>query len=190
MNTQDVDRLGTIDLTNSLADSIAKWKNDIISKLNQKGVLEKLVTDVSHVLERTQSISPNPNNDVNISYQTYKTLYQEIQGSVHLSLSRDINQIVDTDEKLRNSMKSEITEFLNSNKDVYQLETDNETIRQNLTSLESTFSENKKDKKPKKRRVEEIPDDEPFITCGRVNSRGRPCMRRQGTCPYHSMMNK
>jgi hypothetical protein len=40
------------------------------------------------------------------------------------------------------------------------------------------------EKKPK---VEvQLSSEENFIVCGRVNSRGKPCLRRKGTCPYHN----
>jgi hypothetical protein len=189
--TGDVVPFDEINLSAELEETIKKWKDDVKQRLTQKGILEKLTTDVGHVIERTNCLSPNPDSNVDISFAVYQQLYQEIQTSVHTSLSRDITQQIESDDVLKQTIRSTVLNSLDKNKDKYGLETNQEKIKTQMSTLESSFTENKKEKKTKKRKIEEvIPDDEPFITCGIVNSRGRPCMRRQGTCPYHSIIRK
>lgn len=46
----------------------------------------------------------------------------------------------------------------------------------------SQMTPNTSSEKPKKR-------DSNAQVCGAINSRGKPCQRRAGTCPYHSRQN-
>jgi len=127
---------------------------------------------------------------------------QEIFENISLNFQQQLEPIFKEEKE---KFKEVIESYLQLHE--YKLLDDEKKIEEFSEKLNEFLTSNQKEKRKrtnskktnpiepvKKRKIpQEIQtpilmnnEDENFIVCGRSNSRGKPCMRRKGTCPYHS----
>jgi hypothetical protein len=90
---------------------------------------------------------------------------------------KDFNfRLVDEKEKIE-KFNQELNDFVNQNQ---------REKKKKKRNAHPTGTSTPSEKKQKVEIVQQLSSEENFIVCGRVNSRGKPCLRRKGTCPYHN----
>lgn len=176
---------------NKIENDIKSWKKELKDSFIKKGFYENLNNELYQVLERSNcwNVKPEEASDNNLGLLIYNKLKDDT-GPVKDLIKEQIQNLLETNQDLRNKMKKKIKKHIESISNDLELENDPEIIKEKMKNFETLITENKKDKKvktKKKQPPQEVEvNDEVFITCGQVNSRGKPCLRRRGTCPYHN----
>lgn len=175
-----------------IENDVKEWKNELKEMFIKKGTTENLITELYQVLERSNcwNVKPEENPEQDLSMLIYNKLKDDIKPVKDL-IKEQIQSIMENNQDLKYKMKKKVKKHIESIKDHIELESNQDVIKEQMNKLELLLVQNKKEKKTKPKKKPPPPQNEidlsdDFESCGQVNSRGKPCLRRKVTCPYHN----
>eukprot|EP01080_Neovahlkampfia_damariscottae_P004190 gene4190-7500_t len=185
-------------ITTDMEEKIFQFKKNLKEKIKKEGKLEEIENEIYQYFEKPNLLNVKDKSEEERSKIIYDKLKNEIFENICSNFQHQLKYIF-KEEKV--NFKKEVYEYLESQE--YKLLDETEKIDEFNERLNEFLNSHQKEKRkrapskksdqitntePKKKKIQvDLEEgDENFIVCGHSNSRGKPCMRRKGSCPYHS----